>query len=64
MNIGLIIVKLFFLIECMAGFLLMIVGVGLIESPDLAVALMGMMLSLMGMLTFIWFGILFARREV
>ena len=64
MNIGLIIVKLFFLIECMAGFLLMIVGVGLIESPDLAVALIGMMLSLMGMLTFIWFGILFARREV
>lgn len=61
---GLVMLKLFFLIECMAGFLLMIVGVGLIEHPDLAVALVGMMLSLMGMLAFIWFGILFARREV
>jgi hypothetical protein len=61
---GLIFVKLFFLMNCVAGFLLMLVGIGMIEHPDLAVALVGMMLSLMGILSFIWFAILFARREI
>jgi uncharacterized RDD family membrane protein YckC len=61
---GLVMLKLFFLMNCVAGFLLMLVGLGMVEHPDLAVSLVGMMLSLMGILSFIWFGILFARREV
>jgi hypothetical protein len=61
---GLVMLKLFFLMNCVAGFLLMLVGLGMVEHPDLAVSLVGMMLSLMGIMSFIWFAILFARREI
>jgi len=55
--------KLFFAIECLAGFFLMLFGAGMIEHPDTSVALMGGLLSFTGVCVFVCFGVLLARRE-
>jgi|DEB0MinimDraft_10_1074344.scaffolds.fasta_scaffold07890_7 hypothetical protein len=57
-----IVFKIFFAINCIGGFLLMIFGAGLIESPDTVTMLIGVMVTIIGILSFITFGILLAQR--
>ena len=52
-----------FAFQCLGGFLLMVFGAALIESPDLATAIVGAMLACVGILAFIMFGVLLARKE-
>ena len=65
MNIlGLALLKLFFFIETVSCFVLMLVGIGMIEHVDTMVALAGGMMALIGGMGFVWFGVLFAREEI
>jgi len=65
MNVlGFVMIKLFFAIECVSGFVLMLVGLGMIEHVNNMVALAGGLLATVGMMVFVWFGVLFAREEV
>ncbi len=65
MNIvGLALLKLFFFIEAVSCFVLMLVGVGMIEHVNNMVALAGGMMATVGVIGFVWFGVLFARREI
>ena len=65
MNIvGLAMLKLFFFIEAVSCFVLMLVGIGMIEHVNNMVALVGGMMAAVGVIGFVWFGVLFARREI
>ena len=65
MNIvGLAMLKLFFFIEAVSCFVLMLVGIGMIEHVNNMVALAGGMMATVGVIGFVWFGVLFARREI
>lgn len=65
MNIlGLALLKLFFFIEAVSCFVLMLVGIGMIEHVNNMVALVGGMMAAVGVIGFVWFGVLFARREI
>ena len=65
MNIlGLALLKLFFFIEAVSCFVLMLVGIGMIEHVNNMVALAGGMMATVGVIGFVWFGVLFARREI
>ena len=65
MNIlGLALLKLFFFIEAVSCFVLMLVGIGMIEHVNNMVALAGGMMATIGVIGFVWFGVLFARREI
>lgn len=65
MNIvGLALLKLFFFIESVSCFVLMLVGIGMIEDVNNMVALAGGMMATVGVIGFVWFGVLFARREI
>ena len=65
MNVlGLVMIKLFFAIECVSCFVLMLVGIGMIEDVNNMVALAGGMMATVGVIGFVWFGVLFARREI
>ena len=65
MNIlGLALLKLFFFIEAVSCFVLMLVGIGMIEHVNNMVALVGGMMAAVGVIGFVWFGILFAREEI
>jgi len=65
MNIvGLAMLKLFFFIEAVSCFVLMLVGIGMIEHVNNMVALAGGMMATIGVIGFVWFGVLFARREI
>ena len=65
MNIlGLALLKLFFFIEAVSCFVLMLVGIGMIEHVNNMVALAGGMMATVGGIGFVWFGVLFARREI
>ena len=65
MNIlGLALLKLFFFIEAVSCFVLMLVGIGMIEHVNNMVALAGGMMAAVGVIGFVWFGVLFARREI
>ena len=65
MNIlGLALLKLFFFIEAVSCFVLMLVGIGMIEHVNNMVALVGGMMAAIGVIGFVWFGVLFARREI
>ena len=65
MNIvGLALLKLFFFIEAVSCFVLMLVGIGMIEHVNNMVALAGGMMASVGVIGFVWFGVLFARREI
>ena len=65
MNIvGLAMLKLFFFIEAVSCFVLMLVGIGMIEHVNNMVALVGGMRAAIGVIGFVWFGVLFARREI
>ena len=56
--------KLFFFIEAVSCFVLMLVGIGMIEHVNNMVALVGGMMAAIGVIGFVWFGVLFARREI
>ena len=56
--------KLFFFIEAVSCFVLMLVGIGMIEHVNNMVALAGGMMATVGVIGFVWFGVLFARREI
>ena len=62
--LGLVLLKLFFFIESVSCFVLMLVGLGMVEHVNTMVALAGGMMALVGVIGFVWFGVLFARREV
>ena len=65
MNVlGFVMIKLFFVIECVSCFVLMLVGLGMVEHVNNMVALAGGMMATVGVMGFVWFGILFARKEV
>ena len=65
MNVlGVVMIKLFFAIECVSCFVLMLVGLGMIEHVNTMVALAGGMMATVGVMGFVWFGVLFARREI
>tara|TARA_Y100000114_G_scaffold151126_1_gene167405 strand:- start:244 stop:441 length:198 start_codon:yes stop_codon:yes gene_type:complete len=65
MNIlGLALLKLFFFIEAVSCFVLMLVGIGMIEHVNNMVALVGGMMAAVGVIGFVWFGVLFAREEI
>ena len=65
MNIvGLALLKLFFFIEAVSCFVLMLVGIGMIEDVNNMVALAGGMMATVGVIGFVWFGVLFAREEI
>ena len=65
MNIlGLALLKLFFFIECVSCFALMLVGIGMIEHVNTMVAFAGSLMSLVGIMGFVWFGVLLAREEI
>jgi hypothetical protein len=65
MNVlGVVMIKLFFAIECVSCFVLMLVGLGMVEHVNTMVALAGGMLATVGMVGFVWFGVLFAREEI
>ena len=65
MNIvGLALLKLFFFIEAVSCFVLMLVVIGMIEHVNNMVALAGGMMATVGVIGFVWFGVLFARREI
>ena len=65
MNIvGLALLKLFFFIDAVSCFVLMLVGIGMIEHVNNMVALAGGMMATVGVIGFVWFGVLFARREI
>ena len=65
MNIlGLALLKLFFFIEAVSCFVLMLVGIGMIEDVNNMVALAGGMMATVCVIGFVWFGVLFARREI
>ena len=65
MNIlGLALLKLFFFIEAVSCFVLMLVGIGMIEHVNNMVALVRGMMAAIGVIGFVWFGVLFARREI
>ena len=65
MNVlGFVMIKLFFAIECVACFVLMLVGLGMIEHVNTMVALAGGMMATVGVVGFVWFGVLFAREEI
>ena len=62
--LGVVMIKLFFAIECVSCFVLMLVGLGMVEHVNTMVALAGGMMATVGVMGFVWFGILFARREI
>ena len=62
--LGVVMIKLFFAIECVSCFVLMLVGLGMVEHVNTMVALAGGMMATVGVMGFVWFGILFARKEV
>ena len=62
--LGLVLLKLFFFIEAVSCFVLMLVGLGMVEHVNNMVALAGGMMATVGVIGFVWFGVLFARREV
>lgn len=65
MNIlGLAMLKLFFFIQCVSCFCVMLVGIGMIEHVNTMVAFAGSLMSLVGIMGFVWFGVLLAREEI
>ena len=62
--IRLAMLKLCFFIEAVSCFVLMLVGIGMIEHVNNMVALVGGMMAAVGVIGFVWFGVLFARREI
>ena len=65
MNVlGFVMIKLFFAIECVSCFVLMLVGLGMVEHVNNMVALAGGLLATVGMVGFVWFGVLLAREEI
>lgn len=65
MNVlGFVMIKLFFAIECVSCFVLMLVGLGMVEHVNNMVALAGGLLATVGMIGFVWFGVLLAREEI
>jgi len=62
--LGLVLLKLFFFIESVSCFVLMLVGLGMVEHVNNMVALAGGMMALVGVIGFVWFGVLLAREEV
>ena len=53
---------LFYFMQIIAGFCLFLFGVALIEDQDIAVAFLGMMFSIMGLVVMLAFVMLFDRE--
>jgi hypothetical protein len=65
MNVlGFVMIKLFFAIECVSCFGVMLLGIGMIEHANTMVALAGSLMATIGVIGFVWFGVLFAREEI
>ena len=62
--LGLALLKLFFLIQSASCFVLMLVGIGMVEHVNVIVALAGGLMATVGAVGFVWFGVLLAREEV
>lgn len=62
--LGLILLKLFFLIQSASCFILMLVGIGMVEHVNNIVALAGGLMATVGAVGFVMFGVLLAREEV
>lgn len=62
--LGLVLLKLFFLIQSASCFVLMLVGIGMVEHVNNMVALAGGLLATVGAVGFVMFGVLLAREEV
>ena len=62
--LGLVLLKLFFLIQSASCFVLMLVGVGMVEHVNNIVALAGGLMATVGAVGFVMFGVLLAREEV
>ena len=61
---GLVLLKLFFLIQSASCFVLMLVGIGMVEHVNNIVALAGGLMATVGAVGFVMFGVLLAREEV
>lgn len=61
---GYVLVKFFMAICCLGGFLIMLVGAGMIEHPSNMVSFVGMLTCCMGIMSFVWFGVLLAREDI
>lgn len=62
--LGLVLLKLFFLIQSASCFVLMLVGIGMVEHVNNIVALAGGLMATVGAVGFVMFGVLLAREEV
>ena len=62
--LGLVLLKLFFFIQSASCFVLMLVGIGMVEHVNNMVALAGGLLATVGAVGFVMFGVLLAREEV
>ena len=62
--LGLALLKLFFLIQSASCFVLMLVGIGMVEHVNNIVALAGGLMATVGAVGFVMFGVLLAREEV
>ena len=62
--LGLVLLKLFFLIQSASCFVLMLVGIGMVEHVNTIVALAGGLMATVGAVGFVMFGVLLAREEV
>ena len=61
---GLVMLKAFFLIQSVSCFMLMLVGIGMVEHVKNMVALAGGLMATVGVIGFVWFGVLLAREEI
>lgn len=61
---GLVMLKAFFLIQSVSCFMLMLVGIGMVEHVNNMVALAGGLMATVGVIGFVWFGVLLAREEI
>ena len=59
---GLVMLKAFFLIQSVSCFMLMLVGIGMVEHVNNMVAFAGSLMATVGVIGFVWFGVL--RREI
>ena len=61
---GLVMLKAFFLIQSVSCFMLMLVGIGMVEHVNNMVAFAGGLMATVGVIGFVWFGVLLAREEI
>lgn len=63
-TLGFVMLKAFFLIQSVSCFMLMLVGIGMVEHVNDMVALAGGLMATVGVIGFVWFGVLLAREEI